>query len=78
MKEKSEELTRLEEDSVWVTKNYENLKKYQGKVIAVKNKSIIAVSEDVETLIENLDKKNENTACLLLEAIPPKGVSFIL
>lgn len=77
MKEKSE-LERLEEDSVWVTQHYDSLKKYEGKVVAVKNKGIIAVSENLEKLLKDLEKKNENSACLLLEAIPPKNASFIL
>jgi hypothetical protein len=75
---KSKDLERLEEDSAWVTQHYESLKKYQGKVVAVKNKDIIAVSENLDTLLEELEKKKENPACLLLEAIPPKNVSFIL
>jgi hypothetical protein len=75
---KSKDLERLEEDSEWVTQNYDRLKKYQGKVVAVKNKDIIAVSENLDTLLEELEKKKEKPACLLLEAIPPKNVSFIL
>lgn len=77
MKEKSE-LERLEEDSAWVTQHYDSLKKFEGKVVAVKNKDIIAVSENLEKLLKDLENKNENAACLLLEAIPPKNVSFIL
>ena len=78
MKEKLKDLERLEEDSAWVTEHYDSLKKYEGKVVAVKNKNIIAVSENLEKLLKDLEKKNENSACLLLEAIPPKNVSFIL
>jgi len=72
------ELGILEQDSLWVTQNYALLKKYQGKVIAIKNKGVIAVSDDIETLLKHLEDKKENPACLLLEAIPPKDVSFIL
>ena len=54
------------------------MKKYEGKVIAVKNQTIIAVSDNLEKLLKDLEKKKENSACLLLEAIPPKNVSFIL
>lgn len=72
------DIQRLEEDSEWVTQHYDNLKKYEGKVIAIKNKSIIAVSDNLEKLLKDLEGRNENPACLLLEAIPPKNVSFIL
>jgi ribosome maturation factor RimP len=75
---KSKDLERLEEDSAWVTQHYDSLKKYQGKIVAVKNKDIIAVSENLDTLLVELEKKKEKPACLLLEAIPPKNVSFIL
>ena len=78
MKEKPDDLERLEKDSVWVTEQYDSLKKYEGKVIAVKNQSIIAVSDNLEKLLKYLEKKKENSACLLLEAIPPKNISFIL
>jgi hypothetical protein len=78
MSETCLELERLEQDSVWVTQNYDSLRKYQGKVVAIKNKAIIAVSDNIETLLKNLELKNENPACLLLESIPPKNVLFIL
>jgi hypothetical protein len=57
---KSKDLERLEEDSEWVTQNYDRLKKYQGKVVAVKNKDIIAVSEN----LDKRKKKNQH-ACYL-------------
>lgn len=78
MKEKPADLERLEKDSVWVTEQYDSLKKYEGKVIAVKNQTIIAVSDNLEKLLKDLEEKKENSACLLLEAIPPKNVLFIL
>jgi hypothetical protein len=78
VQEKKEEIERFEEDSAWVTQHYENLRKYEGKVVAVKNRAIISISESVEDLLKELEAKKENAACLLIEAIPPKNVSFIL
>jgi hypothetical protein len=78
VQEKKEEVERFEEDSAWVTEHYENLRKYEGKVVAVKNKAIIGVSDSIEELLKELETRKENTSCLLLEAIPPKNVSFIL
>jgi hypothetical protein len=73
------DLTRFEEDSEWVTKNYDGLRKTnQGKIIAVMGKAIIAVSDDIHLLIETLHQKNVNPACILLEAFPPKDTAFIL
>lgn len=77
MKE-SEILKMLDEDSKWITENYEALKKYEGKVIAIKNKRVIRVSDDLQKLLEELEADREDAAFLLIEAIPPKNVSFIL
>ena len=71
-------LEMLDNDSQWVTENYDKLRKYQGKVIAIKNKKIIDIADTLENLLKKLEEKKENSAFLLIEAIPPKGVSFIL
>ncbi len=71
-------LKMLDDDSQWVTENYDKLRKYEGKIIAVKNQKIIQVSDTLEHLLKKLEEKKENSAFLLIEAIPPKGVSFIL
>jgi hypothetical protein len=68
----------LEEDSLWVTTHYEQLKKHEGKVLAIKGKAIIAISNDVETILLDLEKKKENPANILIEVIPPKNLCFIL
>jgi len=73
----TELLERLIEDSKWISENYEELRKYEGKVIAVKNKRIILASESILDLLNELEKK-ENAAYILVEAIPPKNASFIL
>jgi len=76
--EESEILKALNEDSKWITENYDALKKYEGKVIAIKNKKIIRISDDLQELLEELEEDKEDAAFLLIEAIPPKNVSFIL
>jgi len=68
----------LDNDSQWVTENYDKLRKYEGKVIAIKNKKIIDIADTLENLLKKLEERKENSAFLLIEAIPPKGVSFIL
>ena len=71
-------LERLDQDSIWLNEHYDDFRKYEGKVIAIKNQKIIQVSDTLEHLLKKLEEKKENSAFLLIEAIPPKGVSFIL
>lgn len=71
-------LEKLDQDSIWLNEHYYDLQKYRGKVIAIKEKQIIAVQDSLEALLEELEKKNEDPAFLLIEAIPPEDIAFIL
>jgi len=75
-----EELLKTnEEDSRWVSENYEELRrKYEGKVFAVRKKKVIEYDDSVKELLDKLAKRNENVAFLLIETIPSRDVSFIL
>jgi predicted translin family RNA/ssDNA-binding protein len=67
------------EDSEWISRNYDELKKkYEGKIFAVRRKKVVAAAETVEELRKMLEARGENISFLLIESIPPKGVSFIL
>lgn len=71
-------LERLDQDSIWLNAHYDEFRKYQGKVIAIKEKQIIAVQDNMEALLEELARKNENPAFLLIEVVPPENIAFIL
>jgi hypothetical protein len=72
-------LKKSEEDGEWVSESFQNLRsKYSGKVLAVKGKHIVSCADTVEELIKSLEKTDENIGLLLIEAVPPKGLSFIL
>jgi len=71
-------LERLDQDSIWLNEHYYDLRRYRGKVIAIKEKQIIAVQDSLEALLEELEKKNENPAFLLIEAMPSENIAFIL
>jgi hypothetical protein len=74
-----EKLKIAEEDSKWFSEKYDDLRrKFEGKVVAVKNKNIIGDAESVEELLNMVQKKGEDTAYMLIETIPAKDVSFIL
>lgn len=68
-----------EEDSKWFSEKYEELRtKYEGKVVAIKNKNVLGDANSVDELLDKVGKKGEDAAYVLIETIPPKDVSFIL
>jgi len=63
----------------WISKHYDELRaKYQGKVFAVKDEAVIDSNASVTDLLEDVKKKGEDTALLVIESIPQKGVAYIL
>ena len=67
------------EDSKWFSEKYEELQtKYEGRVLAIRNKSVVGDAESVERLLDVVQKKGEDAAFMLIETIPSKDVSFIL
>jgi len=77
-KELRARLEKLDQESIWLNEHYDELQRFQGKVIAVKEGKIIAVQESLEELLEDLERKNEDPAFLLIQAIPPENIAFIL
>ncbi|KAA0002567.1 MAG: hypothetical protein FE044_02775 [Thermoplasmata archaeon] len=74
-------LKKFEEDTSWMAKNYKELQeKYAGKFIAILNKEIVGVNENVEDLIEDLKKKltDDELSRTIIEYIPPKNLVLIL
>jgi hypothetical protein len=74
-----EAIEKVEKTRRWIADNYSKLgAKYQGKVFAVKDETVIESSDNVEHLLEEVNKKGEDTALLVVESIPRKGVAYIL
>ena len=72
-------LKKSERDSKWVSEEYDKLRtKYEGKVFAVKNKTVLSHADTVEELVEKLENMGEDVGFLLIETIPPRDLSFIL
>ena len=74
-------LKKFEEDTSWMAKNYKELQeKYAGKFIAILDKEIVGVNENVEDLIEDLKKKltDDELSRTIIEYIPPKNLVLIL
>jgi len=63
----------------WLDLNYEEIRrKYPNKFIAIKNKRIIAESDDIDKLIKKLISMKEDLNKVLIEFIPGKDTEFIL
>lgn len=81
MEEEIKILKKFEEDSQWMAKHYGELQeKYAGKFIAIINKKIIDIDENIENLINKLKEKlsEEEISRVLIEYIPPKDLILIL
>lgn len=73
-----EAIEETERNRKWIAKNYDKLRiQYEGKVFAVKGEKVVGSSDNVENLLEEVNKKGESTA-LLVESIPKRGVTYIL
>ena len=72
-------LQRAEKSNEWIRNHHEELKaKHEGEVFAVTDGRLVATSKSVAGLLEEVKKKGDNPAFLILGSVPPKGVSFIL
>jgi len=73
------DLERAQKDTQWFSDHYEELeKKYDSKILALRDQAIIEEADSAEELVSKLEAKGEDPALLLIEAIPPKGVTLIL
>ena len=72
------ELTELETDTHFITKNMKELsQKYPKKFVAIKNKQLIAEGHNFEEVIREIKQKNIDPASVLIEYIPaPNEIIF--
>jgi hypothetical protein len=72
-------LDATEKNRAWASKNYGELRnKYQGKVFAIKDERVINSKDNIIDLVTEINAKEADTALVLMESIPPKGVVYIL
>ena len=72
-------LRKSEEDSKWVSEEYDKLRtKYEGKVLAARNKHVLSHADTTEELVAKLENMGEDLGLILIEAIPRRDLSFIL
>lgn len=69
----------FEDNLDWFTEHYDELEKnYGNKVLAIKNRKVIAVSTTLEKLLDELRSRKEDISSIYVGSIPPKGMAFIL
>lgn len=73
------EIKRIESDIEWAAENFEMLlKEHEGKYLAIKEKSIIAESDDFEELLRILKQKGIDPRLVHIESIAPRSFACIL
>ena len=74
-----EALEKVKKSRDWLGKHHEEISaKYQGKVFAMEDEEVVESDENVLELLEKVKDKKRDTAFLIIEAVPQKGVAYIL
>ncbi len=72
-------LNSAEKDLEWFQENSEKIRdEFARKIIAIKDKKVIASAEDINELLQILKAKKVDSSEVLTEAIVPKGEITIL
>ena len=75
----AEVLKRTGKSREWIKEHYEELRaKHAGEVFVVRDEQLVATSKNILELLKEIEKKGENPTFLVMDSIPPKGLSFIL
>jgi len=72
-------LKEFQKDTQWLIENYQKLKKeFVDRFVAIKNGKVIESDENLDKLIEKLQKKGEDASKTVIEFIPPEDMIIIL
>jgi hypothetical protein len=72
-------LNSFENDNTWLNSNYNELQKeHPNQFVAIDKEKVVGSNEKVEKLVETLKSKKIDTAVVLIEFIPQKGLKIIL
>lgn len=75
----AELLLEFEENELWFSEHYEELReKYANMILAIKDKKIVSASLEIEELFRNISSKNVDADSVYIATIPPEGIAFIL
>lgn len=66
-------------DLEWLQGNSAEIrKKYEGKIVAIKDRAIVAIAQNSKILLNNLEKNGINPAEVIIERIPEENELIIL
>ena len=73
-------LKEFEEDSKWFYDNISLLRKrkFKDKFVAIKNKEVIAFSNNLNVVVSSVEKKGENPAYIVIEFVYPEETIILL
>ena len=72
-------INSLEENLKWFQNNFNKIREsYEKKIVAIKNKKIIASADNSKQLLDLLEEKGIDNSEVLIEAITPKNEIVIL
>lgn len=73
-------LRDFEKDSEWFHENINKLRKegFVGKFVAVKNSKPLASGENIDLVINEVEKRGENPSYIFIEFVHPEGFTLIL
>jgi hypothetical protein len=78
MNQELEMLERVSSDNEWFQRNYEELKAdFKNEFVAVKDKQIIAHSDDFNSVLKNLEERGEDPALILIDFVTKKGTEIM-
>jgi len=73
------EISNLEATMEWFASNYEKITKgREGTFIAIKDREIVAESENFEELLRILEKLNIDSRSVFIDSIAPRSFACIL
>lgn len=68
-----------EKNEEWFSANLEELEQeYGSKFLAIKDQKVLAAEEEMERLLDILEKRGVDVNLVFVASIPPKGVASIL
>lgn len=77
MAEEVEILIKANENSEFLNRNFKRLQgKYPNRVIAIKNRQVIGIAKDVDSLVKGIPARELGS--VLVASILPKGTAYIL
>ena len=72
-------LNKSEENLEWLHSNYSQVQnQFVNKIVAIKDKKIVAAAQTTEELLKNLKNEGINESEVLIEVISPKDEIVIL